>query len=241
MMRVVLFAAATLVALAAPAGAADLRLPLNAPGVDPAYRWTGCYLGGHAGQLWHQERWVNRTVGGAFPDQPLGQHHSNNALVGVQAGCDYQFAGGFVAGLAGDYAFTDAVGSHPSTVEIGVDYNSRVRSLASATGRLGYAFDRVLGYVKGGAAWERDEYWPSTILTGPAFFGRATRAGWTIGVGGEYAFTNYLSGFVEYNFYDFGTRRITLTPLLFGLNPAAADIQERTNVIRAGFNVRFGG
>ena len=33
-----------------------------------------------------------------------------------------------------------------------------------------------------------------------------TRGGWTVGVGGEYAFTNYLSGFVEYNYYDFGTR-----------------------------------
>ena len=33
---------------------------------------------------------------------------------------------------------------------------------------------------------------------------------------------------------------IALTPLLFGLPPAAADIQERTNVMRAGFNLRFG-
>ena len=55
------------------------------------------------------------------------------------------------------------------------------------------------GYVKGGGAWERDDYWATTIVVGTAYTARETRSGWTIGVGGEYAFTNFLSGFVEYN------------------------------------------
>ena len=35
-------------------------------------------------------------------------------LGGVQAGCDYQFAGGWVIGIQGDYAWTDAEGSNVS-------------------------------------------------------------------------------------------------------------------------------
>ena len=35
---------------------------------------------------------------------------------------------------------------------------SNIRSLASVTGRVGYAWDRFLLYVKGGGAWERDDY-----------------------------------------------------------------------------------
>ena len=66
-----------------------------------------------------------------------------------------------------------------------------------------------------------------------------TRSGWTVGIGGEYAFTNYLSGFVEYNYYDFGTRTLTF------LDGAGAfsdniDIRERKSVIRGGINLRWG-
>jgi outer membrane immunogenic protein len=78
-------------------------------------------------------------------------------------------------------------------------------------------------------------------LLGTAYTARETRSGWTIGVGGEYAFTNVLSGFVEYSFYDFGTREIGLTPQVAGLGPGFLDIKETKIVVRAGLNVRFGG
>ena len=92
----------------------------------------------------------------------------------------------------------------------------KVKSLASVTGRVGYVWDRFLGYVSGGLAWERDDYWATTILLGTAYTARETRSGWTIGVGGEYAFTNFLSGFVEYGCYDYGTREIAFTPQYLG-------------------------
>jgi hypothetical protein len=62
-----------------------------------------------------------------------------------------------------------------------------------------------------------------------------------MGVGGEYAFTNFLSGFVEYNDYDFGTRQIAFTPRVTGLSPAFVDTKETKSVIRAGPGFRFGG
>src|SRR5262245_58037500 len=154
-MRKFLFATAALVALASPAIAADMRLPVyKAPPVVPAWSWTGCFLGGHAGWLWAtQKDWIVRTPGGDFFGQSLGQHDEHGFVGGAQAGCDYQFAGGFVIGVQGDYAWTNAEGSHDSAREIGVAYHSKVRSLASVTGRVGYAWGRFLGYVRGGGAW----------------------------------------------------------------------------------------
>jgi outer membrane immunogenic protein len=243
-MRKLLLGTAALIALAHPALAADLRPAVRKapPPLVPAWSWSGCHFGGHAGGLWAKsEEWIVRTPGGAFEGQSLGAHDVDGWLGGVQAGCDYQFAGGVVIGLAGDYAWADAAGSHDSAREIGVAYHSKARSLASVTGRIGYAWDRFLGYLKGGGAWERDEYRATTIVLGTAYTARDTRPGWTIGVGGEYAFTNVLSGFVEYNYYAFGTRTISFTPQIAGLGPAFVDIKETKSVVRAGLNFRFGG
>ena len=242
-MRKFLPGAIALMALASPAISADLRAPVYKapPPLVPAWSWTGCYLGGHVGGLWaRSSEWIVRTPGGLFEGQSLGQHSMSGWLGGVQGGCDYQLASGFLVGLAGDYAWTDTPGSHDSTLEIGVAYHSRVRSLASVTGRVGYAWDRFLGYVKGGGAWERDDYWATTIILGTAYTATYTRPGWTIGVGGEYAFTSFVSGFVEYDYYDLGSRIIGLTPQVIGLRPAFVEIKETKSVLRAGLNVRFG-
>ena len=97
----------------------------------------------------------------------------------------------------------------------------------------------LIGHAETGA-WERDDYWATTIILGTAYTARVTRSGWMIGIGGEYAFTNVLSGFVEYNYFDFGTRQIAFTPQVAGLGPAFADVTETKSVVRAGLNVRFG-
>ena len=60
----------------------------------------------------------------------------------------------------------------------------------------------------------------------------------SIRAGGEYAITNFLSGLVEYNHYDFATRDILR---LVGLRPGFLDVEEPANVVRAGLNLRFGG
>jgi outer membrane immunogenic protein len=241
-MRTLLLGTAALIALAGPAIAADVRLQVyKAPAAASAWSWTGCYAGGHAAAMRASStEWIVRTPGGAFFGQSLGEHDVNGWLGGAQAGCDYQLAGGFVIGLRGDYAWTDAAGSHDSAREFGVAYHSRVRSLASVTGRVGYAWDRFLGYARGGVAWERDDYSATTIVLGTAYTARETRSGWTIGVGGEYAFTNLLSGFVEYGYYDFGTRQISFIPQIAGLGLAFVDIKETKSVVRAGLNLRFG-
>ncbi len=235
---------AALLVLAGPAISADMRAPVHKalPPVAPAWSWTACHAGGHVGGLWASANdWTVRTPGGDFFGQSLGGHGAGGFVGGLQAGCDYQFAGRVVIGIQGAYGWTNAEGSHDSTRETGVAYHSKVTSVASVTGRVGYAWDRFLGYVRGGGAWQRGDYWATTIILGTAYTARVTRPGWTIGVGGEYAFSNVLSGFIEYSYYDFGTRELALTPQVAGLRQAFVDITENTNVVRVGLNVRFGG
>jgi outer membrane immunogenic protein len=242
-MRTLLLGTAAVLALMGPATSADLRTPIYKapPPVAPVWRWTACFVGGHAAALRAKsEDWVVQTPGGDFFGQSLGSHVVNGWLGGVAAGCDYQFAGSWVIGLQGDAAWSNSAGSHDSTLETGVAYHSRVKSLASVSGRLGYAWDRFLAYVRGGAAWERDDYWATTIVLGTAYVASETRPGWTVGVGSEYAFTEVLSGFVEYNHYDLGARTVTLIPQVAGLRVAFAEIKETKSVIRVGLNLRFG-
>ncbi len=230
-----------LIALACPAVSADLPARINeAPPVVPAWGWTGCYMGGHAGGLRASKKdWIVRTPGGDFYGQSLGRHAAGSWVGGVQGGCDYQFDGDFVIGIQGDHAWTDAVGSHNSAREFGVAYHSKDRSLSSITGRLGYSWDRFLGYVRGGGAWEHDNYSATTIIVGTAYTASVSRPGWSIGVGGEYAFTNFLSGFVEFDYYDLGTREIGFTPHLVGLRHGFIQIRDTTSVMRAGLNFHF--
>jgi outer membrane immunogenic protein len=234
------------VALAAlittPAIAADLR-----PGPVPAYRqppvavviptwtWTGCYVGGHLGGLWAGKEFVDVTPVGPFFGS--GDHNVNGWLGGVQAGCDYQFVvgGGWVIGIQSDYAWTSAEASHVSRLDPSLTIQTQIESLASVTGRLGYAWGRFLGYVKGGGAWELDNFnvFNNVTLTTFGTLDRR-RFGWTVGVGGEYAFADYLFGFVEYDFYDFGSRDFA-----FGIG--SFDVKETKSVVKAGLNFRFGG
>lgn len=243
-MRRLALAASVLMVLTGPAVSAGLGDPVNGETVNGETArsgWTGCYAGGHAGGLWGtSDKWIVRTQGGAFEGQSLGGHDLDHVIGGVQAGCDYQFAGGFVIGIGGDYGWTDARGTHPSAREFGVFYHSEVEGLGTVTGRAGYGWDRFLAYVEAGFAWERVSYSASTIITGTAFTARDTRSGWTLGGGGEYALTRRLSAFVEFSYQDFGTKRIRLTPQLPGLNPAFVDIEDTANVVRAGINIRFG-
>jgi outer membrane immunogenic protein len=247
-MRRIALLAAGLSIMAQAALAADLRPPPPPPPVKalppPVYlfTWTGCYVGGHGGGLWLTKDYaLTSVVGIAVPTTTLGSHDASSWIAGLQAGCNYQFAGGFVIGIQGDYAWTDANGSHGDPAGVGTVLTSKTKSLGSVTGRLGYGWDRLLLYVKGGWAWEKDDYtWDFTAVAGvgAVLAASETRGGWTVGVGGEYAFLDWLTGFIEYNYYDFGTKNLAFT--FAPVNVANIDITETKSVVKAGLNFKFG-
>jgi len=235
--------------IAAPAMAADLpaRPVYKAPPpVVTYYNWSGCYIGGNGGGVWVRKDYALRSIGTPFGGitfpalVDFGSHDASSWVAGIQAGCNYQVAGtGWVFGIQGDYDWTDATGSHFDPILGLTTLRSRANSLASVTGRIGYAWDRFLGYVKGGGAWERDDYsWFVTAIPAAALTASETRGGWTVGIGGEYAFTDWITGFVEYDYYGFGTRTIAFLapgPVAFNF-----DIKENKSVVKAGLNFKFG-
>jgi outer membrane immunogenic protein len=240
-MQRTLCAAVVLAGLGMPALAADLGQPYTttAAAEPPAWTWTGCYAGGQLGGLWGQsDKWIVRTPGGAHHGQSLGNHQVDGVMGGFQFGCDYAFRG-IVAGVQADFGRANADGRHDSAQEFGVTYKSDVEWIASVTGRIGRPFGRLLPYIKGGVAWERDSYGASTIITGTAYKATETHPGWTAGIGGEYAISRALSVFLEYDYYDFGTNKIRMKPQLDGLGPAFVDIEDTANIVKTGLNIRF--
>src|SRR5262245_20267619 len=138
---------------AAPAMAADLARPVYKAPPPPVYvfSWTGCYFGGNVGGLWVSKDFTGTVLGSSFSGD------ASSFAGGIQGGCNYQFAGGWVVGIQADYDWTNA---HSDQVGVFFPFTASysVKSVGSVTGRVGYAWDRFLGYVKGGVAWERDEF-----------------------------------------------------------------------------------
>jgi outer membrane immunogenic protein len=236
MKKILLTGTALLTVVSGSAMAADLSRPAPAPvytkaPMVPVFTWTGCYIGGNAGGLWAKKDWTN-----ALPGPTESSIDVSSWLAGAQVGCNYQVST-WVFGIQGDYDWTNASATATDgffVAPIPTD-QTKIKSLASVTGRVGYAWDRFLGYVKGGGAWEADEY--NITAAGVLASASETRTGWTVGVGGEYAFTNWLTGFAEYDYYDFGTKADAFT----GTFTTTVNIKETKSVAKAGLNIKFGG
>jgi outer membrane immunogenic protein len=239
-MKKVLLGACVAVLGCAQAMAADLpaRSAYKAPVATAVpFSWTGLYLGWHVGGA--AARW-NDTALTTTPFMAAGTSTGNNAtgvLGGAQIGYDWQ-TGNMVFGLQGDLAWADIRNTSAAPFpSIGVSVNNRVSALGTVTGRLGWAMDRSLLYVKGGWAWSRNQF---DVLSAPTFDAGAsdTRNGWTVGLGAEMAVWNNWSVFAEYDYLDFGTRTVAVSgPGVAGAPPF--DVRERIHEVKLGANYRF--
>jgi outer membrane immunogenic protein len=235
-MRRILLAAGTVALSASVALAADLparpiyKAPVAAPVVST---WTGCYLGGNAGYGWAPKDWVFNTT-------PEGSGTATGGLAGGQIGCDYQFASNWVVGIQGMYDWANLNEDHLNTNNTAFTDSSKISSIATLTGRLGYlAQPATLLYIKGGAAWVRDTF----TETGPSSCGdcpgvaKVTRSGWTVGGGLEYLWQRNWSVFVEYNYMDFGRRDVDL--IFTDGDIETYNIKQSVQTIQVGVNYRF--
>ena len=168
LMKSILIAASLIAVSAVSASAADLaaRPYTKAPAPAPmiSYNWTGCYIGGNVGGGWARtEQTQIAKVGGPLivPTIILARSTGDGDFIGGgQIGCDYQFAGNWVIGVAGHVRLRQSRSSHivptafPGFPVGAFISNNRVNYTITATGRIGYLFaPQVLAYVKGGAAW----------------------------------------------------------------------------------------
>ncbi|HEY6258170.1 MAG TPA: outer membrane beta-barrel protein [Xanthobacteraceae bacterium] len=250
MKKLLLTTTTLLMVVSGSAMAADLSRPppaapvyTKAPMMAPLFTWTGCYVGGNGGGVWARKTLTTASAvsvnGVPFATGASeGSLDINGGVAGGQVGCNYQM-GTWVIGAQGDFDWSSAKSSVTDTV-FGTSDSVKIKSLASVTGRVGYAWDRFLLYAKGGGAWETDDYSATSAFTSLTV--SDTRTGWTVGGGGEYAFTDWLTGFVEYDYYDFGTKTETFAGTLGPIvGTVAVSVKETKSVAKAGLNFKFGG
>jgi outer membrane immunogenic protein len=236
--RTKILAALAILGANTPVLAADFETPPAPSGVrSPAaivYSWTGVYLGIHAGGGWSNLAGTDPTL----PNDPWVSASASGAIAGGQLGFNYQI-GNVVLGAEGAYAWSNVgvsdggpfAGGPGLTVKIRNDY------VATAAGRIGYAFDRVLLFAKGGGAWTRDKLDANDGIGGTAT-GQFNRSGWMAGAGVEYAFLQNWSVKAEYDYLRFaGINEVPTTAGGLGATPALVKLDMQ--MVLLGLNYRF--
>jgi outer membrane immunogenic protein len=212
-----------LIALTGAAAAADMSRPPpppyypKAPMMAPVYNWTGFYFGIEGGGGFGTSSW-DRS----------GSHDISGGLLGATVGYNWQF-NQIVAGVEGDFGWADINGTNTTNCVAGCKTSDDW--LGTARGRLGYAADRFLPYITGGAAF-------GDIKAQTPGFASSTqdKTGWTLGAGIEAALVDRWTAKVEYLYVDLGSFNC-------GLNCGAGLVNDnvsfKTNILRAGLNYRF--
>ena len=206
--------------------------PVNAHAAAPgvAVDWSGLYAGLHAGYGWSNLDVELRDPPAAVAildllGAPTGASHDlNGFLAGGHVGVQKQW-GRWVLGVeaaltlggvrdnssetfSGSFLFTSWNGE--ST------FRTEISDFMSIAGRVGYAQDRWLAYVKGGFATasvsargaldgEACLFFVCSNFNG-AFASKERHNGWVAGGGLEYMLTNNIIVGVEYSYTDLGGR-----------------------------------
>jgi outer membrane immunogenic protein len=214
-------------ALAGTAGAADLprraEMPAKAPAylAAPIYNWTGLYLGLNGGGGWGRSSWDSTLA-------PTGDFNTSGGVIGGTAGYNWQM-GQAVFGLEGDIDWSNIRGT-ASTAACPPGCETRNTWLSTVRGRLGYAADRWMPYITGGVALgDIRANFPGAIG------GSASKAGWTVGGGLEFALAGNWTAKAEYLYVNLGTFDC-------GANCGTAgpdNIKFNANIVRGGINYRF--
>jgi outer membrane immunogenic protein len=203
----------------------------------PIFSWTGVYVGINGGGAWGFTGWTFPFIG------TNASHDSAGGFVGGAVGGNYQFSNRVVLGFEGDADWARVKGGTdcPNT---NFNCGSQIGLLASARGRVGYAFDRVLLYTTGGLGIEQFQVF-ADLNNGSTFNGvnafqapTQTNIGWVLGFGAEYAITGNWSVKAEYLHYDFGTHSYVTMPGDVHDTVAARNYVE---TVKVGVNYKFGG
>jgi outer membrane immunogenic protein len=247
-------AAALAVTLAGPAIAADLPMKSEVPYVAPRFSWTSCYVGGHLGGGFARKDITDPVQlvqdsflgAGSTIGTTTASTSPTGAVIGGQIGCDYETASSVVFGIEGSASGSTMKGSTSVDLPLGNPDIGLVQAntdfLASVTGRVGYAFDNVLLYAKGGAALAGDKYNVSGTFTGLPynFQGLDNRYGWIAGGGVDWAFARHWSVNVEYDYYSFGHGGILMSDSINGF-AGVVDVKQTVQVVKVGLNFHIWG
>jgi outer membrane immunogenic protein len=235
----------SLAALSGAARAADLpaRVYTKAPPMPaPVYDWAGFSIGINGGGASSHECLTIFSVAGA-PVTPNseGCHDATGGLVGGQVGYRWQL-NSWVFGLEAQGDWADLRGSNGSlTAIIPYTNQTKIDAIGLFTGQVGYAWNSVLLYVKGGAA-VTDNHYSSFFTATNVVFNQTdeTRWGGAVGAGVEFKFAPNWSTGLEYDHLFMGTDSVTFPASAIAVT-RSDNIRQDVDIGTVRLNYRFGG
>jgi len=192
------------------------------------------------------------------PPQADGCSNATGGTIGGQVGYRWQ-AANWVFGLEAQGNWANFNGSNVNqdlTLFPPGGFNdvTKIDAFGLFTGQVGYAFNNILVYGKGGAAVVHDKYsWtltPVFVSFAPVLFvgetyaaGSETRWGGTVGAGIEYGFAPHWSVALEYDHLFMGTNSVTqaITPAFGGVGSITHNIRQDIDIGTVRVNYTFGG
>jgi outer membrane immunogenic protein len=241
-MKKLLLGTLGLVAMGAPAVAADLPARTYSPPppvVAPVlYDWTGFYIGANGGWAQSHNCVDFLPVGGVLVTDACA--NKSGGIFGGQIGYRWQWGGGWVFGLEAQGDWANVQSTTISVANPAFTLTSKLDALGLFTGQIGYAWGPSLLYVKGGAAVIDNNLFISDTFTATplATISSNTRWGASVGVGWEYLFTPNWSVGLEYDHLFMGNDNNSFS------NPNAAVLLNRVNqnvdMVTLRLNYKFG-
>jgi outer membrane immunogenic protein len=256
---------AAVIALSAPVTALAADMAVKAP-APVGYDWTGFYVGGHVGGGWQNTTFADPSAEPQLLNccfflntfngpTPATNANGTGFLGGVQAGTMYQI-GRLVVGADFDWSGTSLKGAGSTQFVAGgfggstatESYTVNTKWTATATTTIGIARDRFMIYSKGGVAFENVSYGLGVVTNNPATFAANasdTIAGWTVGTGFKWAFTNDWFVNAEYNYMDFGSKAQNFNGNV-NFNPGVSPVNftptfnQHISEVKVGLNYKFG-
>jgi outer membrane immunogenic protein len=237
------FAAGILLGLGATgvASAADMAVKAR-PVVAPVlYNWQGCYIGGNVGGGWSKMDTTqvgDDVLGPVFAN--YGRENDSGFIGGGQAGCDFLAGKDLVFGVQGMGDFGNINGRHRLTDFPNFSETNSLKSIITATGRVGYLWTpQFLGYAKGGVAYLQNRN--QVLQPNGAVFQSASfwQPGMTVGVGGEWMFAPHWSVFAEWSYIwteDDFAQHFSPAP---GFAGETILMRPRVQTVQVGVNYKF--
>lgn len=198
------FAGIAVTLLASPSVAADLSAGAPTKAARPAVDWSGFYVGAHVG-------YGGGSLGpgsNALPEQAVFFPPSITGLIGgLQAGYLRQLPNHMVLGTEADISFGSPVDEARLTP---APFNTSVDYVATARGRIGYAFGALMPYVTGGFAWGRTQVGINDAAGDVIGKKALLHPGWTAGLGAEFAVGGNWTARAEYDYIALASRTYDL-------------------------------
>jgi outer membrane immunogenic protein len=234
----------SIASFAGAASGADLaRLPTKAPAmVAPVYDWSGVYIGANGGGGSSREcLTITSDNGNAVPPTSQGCHNATGGIVGGQLGYRWQ-ASNWVFGVEAQGDWANLTGSGASLgVRLPATNQTTVDGIGLFTGQVGYAWNNILLYLKGGAALTHNKYSTSFTATGVVYNQASdTRWGGAVGTGLEFGFAPNWSVAIEYDHLFMGSPSIVFPASAIAVT-RSDNISQDVDMGTVRLNYRFGG